>query len=249
MASPRAFRHNSGQSLVQVMVGLAIASVMFAAFTTMTVNQNRETRGLTEKLAALDLQRTLTAMLGVSSTCGALFAPGNLKSSTVMPFDGSGVNASSPYVISLRTVPSGGTNPPLIAEGQAASPLSTSLKVASENGIQILVKSLVPPSAALKIKFDASEMVRALPDLQFPLALTISGPATSTTITGCAGEGGGAPSPTGNCGSFGNYSLCNKSVGMVAIYQCVNGSWKLMDFHPIYGMGGPGITGEVTCPF
>jgi hypothetical protein len=55
--------NQTGQSLIQVLVGIAIMGVMTAVFTSMMASQNRETRALSEKLAALDFQNLLQTTL------------------------------------------------------------------------------------------------------------------------------------------------------------------------------------------
>lgn len=59
------FLNERGVSLVEIMIASGVMMIVTLAFTTMMVDQQKETRFLTDKLAALDLEKTLFLPLPV----------------------------------------------------------------------------------------------------------------------------------------------------------------------------------------
>jgi hypothetical protein len=72
------FQNQRGQGLVSALVGIAISAVLAVTVASILVNQSRENRALSEKMASLDLQRTVISTLSNSLACNALFAPSNV---------------------------------------------------------------------------------------------------------------------------------------------------------------------------
>lgn len=176
-------KNSRGQSLVQVLVAVAVSTVLLMAMVTSQVNQARENRGLTEKLASIEAVRLATAMLNSPVACGNLFAPANLVDPSDIPFDTTGLSPATPKVIRLKAVPYANFN-----AGESLVPLSPTLKLASETdspaGIQVVVTG--PNTADLQLNFDQSALVRGLPNLEFKqIPLVTSGVATATQIVGC----------------------------------------------------------------
>jgi Tfp pilus assembly protein PilV len=177
-------RKSSGQSLVSVLIAVAIAGIVVIAVASMMSVQQNETRALTEKLASLDFTRVVTSLLADSNSCSALFFPANVSGGAAsLTFDASRVSVTSPLVIGLTTLAGA-------SAGVAVSPLSTSLVIAPTNGIQLSVIS--PTAASVLVNFNLAKVVRPLKQLSFPVTLQSSGVLANTTITGC---GGGATTP------------------------------------------------------
>ena len=218
----------------------------------MMTAQSREVRALSEKLVSLDFQRSLTSYLANPATCNALFAASNLVNSGAIPFNATSITSTDPYVFALKQIPSGGGAALAIA-GETLSPMSNSLKLlpttAATPGIQIMVASISPPTATLRINFDQTSLVRAIHNLEFPLHLTISGVPGATTITGCRGgdsasSGGTCPEDFRQVGSLSDGTpICHKSCGpdwpsgsvcgrlnggAIALHVCSNGAWKFI---------------------
>src|SRR5262245_8337329 len=59
-----------GFSLVEVLVGLAIVTVMMAAFGSFMDSSSRSTKGLTQKMEILQLQQEILGDLANASVCG-----------------------------------------------------------------------------------------------------------------------------------------------------------------------------------
>jgi Tfp pilus assembly protein PilW len=58
-----------GQSLIQVVIALAISCIIFMGMASIQARESLENRALAEKLGALDLFRTTSQYLANSATC------------------------------------------------------------------------------------------------------------------------------------------------------------------------------------
>lgn len=173
-----------GQSLIQVMVGVAIMGVVTAAMLSLQTMQSRENGALAEKLSALELARAITATEADSFACTALFAPGNIVVPGSLTFNSTTVSATAPHVIQIRSIPGTGTSPAVVTQNTLVSPMSQSLFVPAGN-LQVRVTSTT--SADLVVAFQQDRLVRAIHDVSVRLNITTTGPANATTITGCTG--------------------------------------------------------------
>ena len=63
------FRSQTGMSLIETMVSIAVLSISILAFATMTTNQNRSNRALTEKIATLDLVDVMIRAIADPAAC------------------------------------------------------------------------------------------------------------------------------------------------------------------------------------
>lgn len=180
-----------GQSLVQVLVSIAIAGIVMASFSSMMVNQQREARALTEKLAASDLEKTAIAALADGTICNYV-----LNSPTPLTFNAAAVAAGNPQIIQVNRplyaslIP--GTPPtpgPVIAQvGRLASGFSSTLEV---NSVELRVTSGTGNSyvANWEIGFDNMKTIRAVKPASVSTTITVSTTApdspTAARITGC----------------------------------------------------------------
>lgn len=177
-------QNQKGQSIVQVLVSIAIMGILLVAMTSMQTTMSRENRALSEKLAALDLERVVTQSLAHTSVCTSLLDTANLVNPGQLPIpNAAAISATNPYRISLKTI--GGATRKVAALGESPSAMSNSLKVHSTGGIQLVLTS--PTVAELRVTFDQNDLVRSITNLTFPLMITTDLPTSPTTISvsGC----------------------------------------------------------------
>src|SRR5665213_1250045 len=98
--------NSRGQSLVQVLVTLGVMSILMVAMVTTLTMFSNENRALTEKLAANDLTRTISATISGSACSLLVNAPGNLVAGGNLTFNAAAVTPANPYVVNLNSIPS-----------------------------------------------------------------------------------------------------------------------------------------------
>ncbi len=188
------FRKQQGQSLIQALMSMALISILIIGFATLFMNQQRETRALSEKLAAMDLEKLLIGSLADGSVCAYV-----LNHPTILTFD----STKLPQTITLPSVPGQpaalytsidpGPKPgPVAAQaGAPASQVSDSLIVQS---IQLQVTSGKKGRyyGDWIVSFDNTTDVRALKPLQVANLLIVDDTTspTKSTVTACQGIGG-----------------------------------------------------------
>lgn len=179
-----------GQSLVQVLISVAIMGVIMTAMTAMQASQSNESRALTEKLSALELTRATTSSVATAA-CNLLFDPANLVNPAANSFNPTTVTPAAPHVIHIKRIPAPGiTTLSIATAGSPASPLSNSLNILPptppNSGLKVEVTG--PNTANLVVTFDQNTLVRAVKNLNFPLHIqtsVISG--SNHKIDGCLG--------------------------------------------------------------
>ncbi|MGZ3818139.1 MAG: type IV pilus modification PilV family protein [Bdellovibrio sp.] len=67
-------KNRAGMSLVEILVSFGVMMILISGISAMTINQQKETRALSEKLAALDLEKLLISSLSDGSICTAELA-------------------------------------------------------------------------------------------------------------------------------------------------------------------------------
>jgi len=183
-----------GQSIIQVLIAIGLMSIVTAGFTMMISYQQRESKALTEKLAALDLQRTLSSTLTSGAVCRYI-----LNNPTVLTFNANAVSPTTPAVLTPSTPLYSSVSPgpvlgPVVATvGDRASVLSNSLFISSIS-LQITgAPSPMPapgPGATFsghwRIDFDSTKTVRPIKSLSISttLAVDTTTPGQSK-VTGC----------------------------------------------------------------
>lgn len=192
-----------GQSLIQVMVSVAIMGILMSVFMTMMKDHSRSTQALTEKFAALDLQQLMTTSLADGAVCKYV-----LNNPTVLTFDSTLLTPSTPQIITLPDPDSAGNRPrlytsmlpsapsmpgPVIAEvSLPASPLANTLVVKS---IQLKITSGSGTSYAghWQVHFDPEKTIRPVKPVSVAVKLDadITVPA-SAKIVGCQKQGDAA---------------------------------------------------------
>ncbi|MGE3758877.1 MAG: type II secretion system protein J, partial [Pseudobdellovibrionaceae bacterium] len=184
-------------SLIEVMITVLILGVIGAAMSSMLTSMSKENRGLSEKLASLDLLRQVSQILASNSLCNSMLASGNTAGGTGIPFNPGSITTTNTPSINLKSIPMG-LGVTLVEVGKKVSALSQSLFVEdSAGGIKLFVVGGSPPVGKLVITFDQSKLVRPIKNIETLLELTLTGPAGSKTITGCKGAGGSGGGPGG----------------------------------------------------
>lgn len=184
----------SGMSLVQALVSLSIASIVMAGMISMNISQQRETRALSEKIAALDVEKLLVQTMVSSSLCHRLLVDKEYSSSNPQTFDPKLINTKEPPLIKLpgnklvanvsSTLKNG---PALFKVGEAPSPDIPSLVVES-----IHISDLEPNGdnlykASLEVQFQNSRLIRSIKPARTTLLLTTEDVPKSNLkqIVGC----------------------------------------------------------------
>jgi hypothetical protein len=199
--------NQSGQSLIQVMVAAAIMSVVTLGMASTINHMSVQSRALSEKLAALDLEKLLIASLSDGSVCNYLLKDkpfnSNLSLSTTSP-----VVISSPTRIYASYNPDpAATTPlgPVVAEvGQLASPYSESLKVSAIK-MELTGRSGSSFTGRWRVDFDGTKLVRPIKPIYVSMTLGVdTADAANAKVTSCQGAGGTASTGSGGewCGAF-----------------------------------------------
>jgi hypothetical protein len=203
-------KQENGQSLVQLLVSIAITGIVLTAMTSMMSAQLRETRHLTTILAAADLARAITATLASADSCKLLFTkPTNVINSANLVFND--VPGNYPIMLDLQSIPASDSTTVISRSTPVVSSLSNDLKLRPAGGIEVQVTSAT--TANLSVHFDQSNLIRPIKDLTFPLTLGTVPSGTSKQIVGCQAEDGtltGVWSPCtvkseSSIGGFANY--------------------------------------------
>jgi hypothetical protein len=198
-----------GNSLIQVLISIGLMGLLMAAFASMMVNQQTETRALSEKFGALDLQQFLTASLADGSVCAYV-----MNIPTVLTFDST---TPLPHTITLPDPDLNGQRAALYASilpgppiapgpvaaqvGKAPSQVARTLVVKSIQ-LQITQGSSGGYSGNWLVNFDSTLSVRAIKPVSVSTVITAdTSIPTAARITGCQSGGIGSFSPSGTiCG-------------------------------------------------
>jgi hypothetical protein len=193
---------NEGQTLISVLIGAAVMIVSMLAFMGMMSAQQKEIRAMSEKLAALDLERLMIAAFSDPAICTAELSNSALNASAPYVVN---VGSLSNYVINLNSIHSNAApaSPVLISAGALVTPTS-SLKVST-----IKVKNFTSNSgtgtnylAEIEISFDPASLVRSIKPITLKVSITTD---ATQKITTCMG-------------SFG----ASSTTEVITIYQCPN---------------------------
>ena len=185
--------NKKGISIIEVLVATGIMAILMAGFASMMLNQNKETRAVSEILSAQDLMKSMIGSLAKGDVCYYILS--------TKTFNASQVVAGNPQIIDIGNQPiyssmaaSGTPGPALIKKGDKASAYTSSLEVES---IQFEVTSgtIVGPNGNFQgrwiINFDGSKSVRKLKPLSVTAVITANTtiPTSAGTIS-CLGSGG-----------------------------------------------------------
>ena len=122
--------NQKGISIIEVLIATGIMAIVMAGFSSMLLNQNKETRAVSEILSAQDLQKTIIAVMAKGDVCQYILAPKTFNAQAVIagtiqeidmgvqPIYGSMVTSATPGVA-------------IIKKGDRASGFTSSLIVES----------------------------------------------------------------------------------------------------------------------
>lgn len=188
-----------GQSLVEMLVGIGILSVVLLALSTMMSSTYFETRALSEKLAALDLERMLIYSLADGAVCRYV-----LNNPNPVTFD----STALPQTITLPD-PAVGVRPALyssLAPGPAPGPVLAQVDqptsdlaptvVVSSIQLQISQGSSGSYRANWLVTFDNTRTARPLKPVSVATVLAVDDVTNpnQATISKCSGTSVGGPS-------------------------------------------------------
>ncbi|MEY4615543.1 MAG: hypothetical protein RJB66_503 [Pseudomonadota bacterium] len=178
------FENQRGESLVSVLLAAAILTIIISGIISMQVNQQRETRYLSEKLAVLGLESILVPNLSSGSIC--VFELNNPSKLTFNSTNTTTVAAAKILVSAIHAAPS--SLAPIIAKSNDIKPISPETPSVFVKQIYLtdFVGSGSTYTANWKISFDSNKLVRALSPISIPVVLKVDNAnPTSTKITGC----------------------------------------------------------------
>jgi len=124
-------RDEKGMSLVEVLVATAIMGFVVFALTTQIISQQRESKALAEKLGSLDLQQLLLSVLSDGSVCSFQLtdpSQSTYRSTNIINSQSLASQKITLQRILMRPVADSAV---LVQVGEAASPISPHLSVAS----------------------------------------------------------------------------------------------------------------------
>ena len=177
-----------GFSLVEVLIALAVGVIALFAFTTMQVNQQKELRSAMQQLARQDVVRVVTGLLSSANHCSLNLQPANAIAPADLDYDSTTVSSSNVHRVRLRNLLRVGDPSPVLANGELASPLSTSLRLLDASGpvTGVMLEIDGPDRGAIVISFATGAGDRQFSVSRFPIRLRTSGPPNPRRVVGCA---------------------------------------------------------------
>lgn len=180
-------RNQAGQSLIQVLVSIALISILILAFASMMTNEQRALEQVNQKLASLDLERLLTSAFADGSLCATLFSK-----SALTAFDPMTVSSVTGAVETFVQIPPG-TPSPLVAKGKPASVMSGNLVVQSISLTDVVCQSPCTASSNLfngnlTVAFDPKKLVIPLRTITIPIIFSTTGGAGAQIPDSCVGN-------------------------------------------------------------
>lgn len=169
---------NKGQSLVQMLVAVAIMSIIMLAFTSMLTVLQRETKHLSQKITVLELKNLLSSILSDGSVCAF-----ELNNPTVLSFDSTNPSAS----ISINQIhASASSSAPIVAKAAVAAFESESSVLIQSISLKGFTGTGTTYIANWEIAFDQSTLVHPLKPILIPTKLIVDNTTpTSTKIQSC----------------------------------------------------------------
>ena len=200
----------SGQSLIQMMVGIGVLGITSVVFMTMFENQQKEVHAISGKLSAQALKSLLTSVFANGAAClYPLNGPMPIAAPYPLTFDSSTSASISNASISVSKVlafPSPGA-PVVAASGSLASPDSNTLSIANIQLTQFQGSPTNPTfTANWVISLSDSSLKQGISPIKIPVILTTSGYGTSaTSVTGCNSLSAGGSGMVGSCEIYQNW--------------------------------------------
>ena len=178
--------NQKGVTIVETLVAIGIMAIMMVGFSSMLLNQQKETKSVSEILAGLDLQKNLISALADGSVCNHI-----LNNPTQLTFNSNNLPRDLfPSLPIYASVVSGVVGAVIAQEGQPASVFSTSM-VVKDIRLNITSGSGSTYTGNWIIDFDETKSVRPHKPVTVSTILKVDSSAPGNTkITGCMGSGG-----------------------------------------------------------
>ena len=190
-------KNKNGISILEVLIAAGIMTILMAGFSSMLLNQNKESRAVAEILAAQDLQKSIIGIMARGDVCQYLLAP--------KTFNATQVAGGVAYEIDMGNQPiyaamvtSGTPSVAFIKKGDKASGFTNSLIVES---IKFIIESGTISGnqgsfvGRWIIDFDGNKSVRKLKPVSVAAVINADTTiATAAKSISCLGSGGGSGS-------------------------------------------------------
>ncbi len=179
-------KNQKGVSLVEVMLVAAIMLVIGAGISSLILSQAKETRALSEILAALDLEKNIIASMADGSVCQYMLNnPSQTKLNTMLALP---QKFDSPGPIFTKITPTG-PGPVVAKVGDTASAYSTSMVIKSIK-LEVLNGAGSSYKGQWLIDFDETKSVRAHKPISVGATLNVDATdPTAAKFVGCMTTG------------------------------------------------------------
>jgi hypothetical protein len=203
----RLIANSKGQSLIQVMISAGIMGILAMTFLSMMNAQQRMTTQLSQRLASLDLERSITSALADGTVCSYMLT----NSAQTLAINPNGLPPLTTALASFSQIPMSAnpTAPPLVNKTAPASSMSPSLFVSSITLDHVTCNpTLCTPASTqfngkITVAFDSTnnKLIIPLAPLSFPVNFSVTGSGVNKAVscTGGGGTGATAGSVTCNC--------------------------------------------------
>ncbi len=178
-------KNQKGMSLVEVMLAAGIMIVIGAAISSLILSQAKETKSLSEILAALDLEKNIIASMADGSVCQYMLTNPSQSSFNSMALP---QKITSPSPIYAK-VTQAGPGPIVAKVGDTASTYSSSMIIKSIK-LEVLSGSGTSYTGRWLIEFDETKSVRAHKPISVSTTLSVdSTNPTAAKFVGCMTTG------------------------------------------------------------
>ncbi|MBC7371644.1 MAG: hypothetical protein H7326_08770 [Bdellovibrionaceae bacterium] len=177
-------RNTRGQSLIQVLVAMAISVIVLMTTMTVIQTQTRETLALQQKLGAIGLETSLFRAVSDGAVCKKL-----VTTPTNWVFNGGAIGTAVAPTLTMDSIPSSSSvsAETLIQVGKTASVWTTSLVVSSISLTDISGNGN-DYSGRLKVEFDLTKLIRALKPISIRIDFRTqpASPLDAKVVTDCS---------------------------------------------------------------
>lgn len=182
-------RNEHGISLIEVLVATGVLMILMMGIVSMTLTQQKETKALSEKLAALDLEKLLITTLANGQICSAELATQIFNASGPYVIDTTALATQTINLTTLHSAPTVGATP-MITTNSPASAMASHLLVD-----KVTFKNFVSTGPAdsyfadLTVAFSGG--VRSISPIIIKMLIKTNpaDPANAKRVTGCLESG------------------------------------------------------------
>jgi hypothetical protein len=205
--------NQKGQTLVSALIGIGVTAVMAVIIASVLATQARENRALGEKMASLDLQRTIISTLANAMSCNGLFAPSNVANggsgsggsppagggggglipgvvsaivkviNSTLAFDLTLITPTNPLVFSIKQIPGVAGAPPIISAGDKVSPMTNTLFLLPSNAPTPGIQMIVTSASTAILRLNFDHSKLVHPIRSLEFPLNIQTSGTPTQTT------------------------------------------------------------------